>query len=370
MNTIATSTLIYVNSVATGTQTGIAVDIDTVGYYYFDGTKWVKFNSGPLTDADTNIYNEDGTLTGNRTVTQNANKLAFTGSAVNAFSVDGTTLSVDGTNHRVGLGTATPNSLLDLGMSTGKKLAVWARNTGDDFYGFGAGSNVLQVFAGALADGDPLMTLSKSGRVGIGTTAPQANFHAVGTRRFEDATPGSVPVGAILTATDTNGTAEWKTAATKVIVGGATGAGISIPFTTITDYRYTGVNITLPPGKWAVNITELVNVAGGALDIDDQMFLRTTFTDQNVAVGAVATRSADTNSVGGPSLASFKIAAPGGYSIYQGTVFINNTSGGDKTYGYIAGNSFAGGSPSSSIMINDFGSSNWSENSMYAIAIQ
>ncbi|NIF04949.1 hypothetical protein F3J23_05795 [Chryseobacterium sp. Tr-659] len=62
----------------------------------------------------TNIYNADGTLTGNRTVTQGENALAFTGNTVNSFSVDGTTLSVDAANNRVGIGTAAPNRALEV----------------------------------------------------------------------------------------------------------------------------------------------------------------------------------------------------------------------------------------------------------------
>ncbi len=102
MASVPVSTLIYVNSIATGTQTGSTVNVDAVGYYYFNGTVWTKLN------PSVNIYNSDGTLTGNRTMTQDANTLAFTGTATNAFSVDGTTLSVDAANDRVGVGTTTP----------------------------------------------------------------------------------------------------------------------------------------------------------------------------------------------------------------------------------------------------------------------
>ncbi|NIF04950.1 hypothetical protein F3J23_05800 [Chryseobacterium sp. Tr-659] len=63
---------------------------------------------------NTNIYNADGTLTGNRTVTQGGNTLAFTGNTVNSFSVDGTTLSVDAANNRVGVGTAAPERALEV----------------------------------------------------------------------------------------------------------------------------------------------------------------------------------------------------------------------------------------------------------------
>ncbi|WP_054509476.1 hypothetical protein [Chryseobacterium sp. ERMR1:04] len=108
MTGVGISTLIYVNSVATGTQTGTAVNIDTVGYYYYNGTVWTKFNSS----GGVNIYNADGTLAGNRIVTQGVNTLAFTGTAANAFSVDGTTLSVNAASHTLGVGTVTPQKTL------------------------------------------------------------------------------------------------------------------------------------------------------------------------------------------------------------------------------------------------------------------
>ncbi|SDQ15005.1 hypothetical protein SAMN05421664_0749 [Chryseobacterium soldanellicola] len=372
MDGIATSTLIFVNNATTGTQTGKAVNINSVGYYYFDGTNWIKLNSGTINDKDTNIYNSNGSLAGNRTVAQNANTLAFTGSAINAFSVDGNTFSVDAANNRVGIGTTSPNNLLDLGQSNGKKLALWNSTAGDDFYGFGAAANVLQIFAGAPADGNALMTLNKTGKVGIGTTNPQTNFHTIGTRRFENATPGSVTVGSVLTATDGNGTAEWKTPVAEAVVGALTGSGINIPFVNNSDYKYTGRYITLPPGRWAVTITQLAQTVG-TLDTDDWMFVRSTFTDQNVAVGAVATRSADVN--GGPSLMSFRVQGPGvstnpqQFDVFQGAVFINNTSGANKTYRYIVGATVTGGGPNSATTIQNFGGT-WSESSIYATAIK
>ena len=106
MTAIPVSTLIYVNDFSSGTPTGNAVNIDNNGYYYYDGTVWMKLN--------TNIYNSNGTLTENRVVTQNGNTLAFEGTSVNAFSVDGTTLSVDAASNRVGVGTNAPAQGLDI----------------------------------------------------------------------------------------------------------------------------------------------------------------------------------------------------------------------------------------------------------------
>lgn len=59
-------------------------------------------------EISSGIYMEDGTLKGNRTVAQGDKTMSFTGTAVNAFSVDGPTFSVDVADNRVGIGTSTP----------------------------------------------------------------------------------------------------------------------------------------------------------------------------------------------------------------------------------------------------------------------
>lgn len=109
MKDIPTSTLLYINNVTTGSQTGIAQNIDTIGYYYYNGTAWVKLSS-----TDKNIYTSNGTLTENRTVTQAGKTLAFTATSNNAFSVDGSTFSVDAAKNSVGIGTITPGSKLSI----------------------------------------------------------------------------------------------------------------------------------------------------------------------------------------------------------------------------------------------------------------
>lgn len=42
MTNIPTSTIIYVNDITTGTQTGNAVNISSQNFYYFDGTLWQR----------------------------------------------------------------------------------------------------------------------------------------------------------------------------------------------------------------------------------------------------------------------------------------------------------------------------------------
>jgi hypothetical protein len=74
----------------------------------------------------------------------------------------------------VGIGTCAPQNLLDLGETQGKKLAVFQKPTGEDFYGFGISSATLEIYAGVTSDDtDPAMVVKKStGRIGIGTKYP------------------------------------------------------------------------------------------------------------------------------------------------------------------------------------------------------
>ncbi|MGE4512794.1 MAG: hypothetical protein AB7E26_03115 [Chryseobacterium sp.] len=110
--------IVYASSADTN-PTGATANITAAGYYYFDGGAWQKVMTGSLANADLaagagGIYKGSGSLSGNTTVTQDANTLAFTSTATNGFSVDGTTLSVDAANDRVGIGTASPQASLHL----------------------------------------------------------------------------------------------------------------------------------------------------------------------------------------------------------------------------------------------------------------
>lgn len=106
--------LIYITDTAAGNTTGSRVNVDAVGYYYFDGTLWQKISGGP---GSVNLYTSNGTLGTNRTVTMADKTLAFTSAAstgTNHFSIDGTTFSLDAVNDRVGIGTDTPSQRLDV----------------------------------------------------------------------------------------------------------------------------------------------------------------------------------------------------------------------------------------------------------------
>ncbi len=109
-----------------------------------------------------------------------ADELTVTGDAV----IDTTTLVVDSTNNRVGIGTSSPDSLLELYKAGTSELMIGSDNAGTaqlSFYegdsstkeGFlkydGANNNVVLGTSGAA---NAVVVARDTGRVGIGTASP------------------------------------------------------------------------------------------------------------------------------------------------------------------------------------------------------
>lgn len=108
-------------SVPTGTNPAAAANNATLAFISSNSTVSISGNSSSNTidlkvDTSnvTNIYGADGTLSGNRTVTQNNNSITFTGGD---FSVDGV-LYYDDSASAVGVGTNTPDASAILEVSS------------------------------------------------------------------------------------------------------------------------------------------------------------------------------------------------------------------------------------------------------------
>lgn len=86
----------------------------------------VSANNG-LTKSVKNIE-LGGSLTKPTTISQGTNKLVFTSTAVDGFSVDGTTFSVDGANNRIGVGTNAPNNILEVNSGVANTSGVRLSN--------------------------------------------------------------------------------------------------------------------------------------------------------------------------------------------------------------------------------------------------
>jgi len=108
-------------------NTATAGDV-TPGYYNNDGTKWIRMGyagTGLLT-ADNGITATAGNVQLGGALIQPTtisavtatNKLAVTATGVDAINLDSNTLSVDATNDRIGIGTATPEYNLQVAGSS------------------------------------------------------------------------------------------------------------------------------------------------------------------------------------------------------------------------------------------------------------
>ncbi|MEM9547528.1 MAG: hypothetical protein AAGA77_16225, partial [Bacteroidota bacterium] len=128
-----------------------------------------------------------------------------------------------------------------------------------------------------------------------------------------------------------------------------------------TTYLTTGSYITLPSGTWAVSVSMLMS-NNSQTPNNSYFWLRTSFADSS----SPNTPSAD---IDGPYLISGGLVGPAKYNVLNGTVIINNSSGSNKTYSYIAGNVYAYNNTEGII---GFGGGNpiWSEASIVAFKVE
>ncbi len=206
--------------------TDIALGSDATGdIMYYNGTDWVRLGSGttgyvlqttsggapawvsstkndkaqnglniqtaaPNATASDPYVELGGTLVRNTTITQGTNSLAFTSSIVNAFSVDGTTFSVDAANHRIGIGNAAPTETLQVDGNAQINGKIFANNSVD-----GGGTRGIYMWNKADPNWGIYMGQSGAGKsFAAGTAVAGAGFtqHAIRFRVANSATQGFI----------------------------------------------------------------------------------------------------------------------------------------------------------------------------------
>ena len=173
-----TGAIVYATA-AVGTSTTKTANITDAGYYYFDGSVWQKMTGSGGGGTDINIYKDNGTLTGNRTVTMDDKTLFFNSTATTGtshFNVDGSTFNVDAVNNRVGVGTTTPYANMEVkatttttvpdGIIIPKLTRLQLTNKGNTLYGAnqkGALIYVTDITGGNANTGTPRVNVTSTG---------------------------------------------------------------------------------------------------------------------------------------------------------------------------------------------------------------
>lgn len=152
------------------TDKGMQVyDTDTASIWYWDGSIWVD-------TKQVNIYNANGTITGDRTVTQGANNLTFDGAG-----------KMSKTGGNFGIGTANPIYNLEVYSTSETYIGIGSdggtsKRVGLKFYPWFGNQEASSIFSINDNIGSAHLTFSTSanerlrihsnGNLGVGTTNP------------------------------------------------------------------------------------------------------------------------------------------------------------------------------------------------------
>ena len=266
----ATSLLVY--------NTATVSDV-TPGYYYWDGTQWVRLISGTLPTPS-----NDWTTTGNSGTTAGTNFLGTTDAQDLVFKTNNTEYLRLTTTGLLGLNTSTPgeaftignNNLVfhnggnkAIGFETDYSGGTWNKNTTSNYQGrieFDPNSGRIFFTTSATnaisTNTDNHVSILPNGNVGIGTSAPSTDLEINGQIKITGGSPGA---GKVLTS-DATGLATWQTPSTSILLTVSYPYGQSAATNTFTagNPPVTIASFTAPSdGLYMITAKVTVNIGGG-----------------------------------------------------------------------------------------------------------
>jgi hypothetical protein len=189
------------------------------------------------------------------------------------------------------------------------------------------------------------------GTVSVGTVAAGTNLEVYGNFSLVNGTEGA---GRVLSS-DANGNASWVT---NLSVAPAVVADFGVGYTgNSPSNEATGTSITLPPGKWSVQVTMLIAPTVTPTSTE-AAWVRLHLSDTAGGVG-----TADTIP-GAGGMVSGAVTGPSPYAVASGSIVLENIGPASKTYHLTKGpQANVGGYD---INFSGLGGSGWGENAMIA----
>jgi hypothetical protein len=194
MSAVPTSTLIYINDISTGTAAGTTIDVTSVGFYHFDGTKWVALITTPS--------NNDWRTTGNTGTSPATNFIGTRDNQPLLFKTNNINSGFIGTapNFSVAYGTGSLpyNAVPNLGNSAfgGSSLGLTTTGTFNSAFGLSSlGANTSGNLNTAIGYQALLSNTIGVSNTAVGVSALRQNISgqnntAVGFQALQDTTGG------------------------------------------------------------------------------------------------------------------------------------------------------------------------------------